>query len=337
MGMRETPAGTGFFMPAEWARHRRTWMMWPSRPQIWSDITATKAAFAAVAKAIRRFEPVAMAVNFRDVDEARRLLGPEIDVVPIGIDDSWARDAGPCFLVDGKGGRAGTTFRFNAWGDKYFPYDRDASFGAALLEREGLRRFASELVAEGGGVSVDGEGTLLTTDSCFPNANRNPGWTRDAIGEELKRMLGVRQVVWLPGNPGEVETDGHVDAIAVFARPGVVLVEQSSLPGSDHDHAMHANHAALLEARDAAGRPFELVMVPEADLARKDERFCRSYVNSYFVNGGVIVPAYGIAMDEVVSDIYRRTFPDRTIVQVDVTAIAEGGGGIHCITQQEPA
>lgn len=333
-----SPAVAGFFMPPEWHRHRRTWMMWPTRGEIWPDIDAVRRAYAEVARTIRRFEPVAMAANADDVAEAAALLGPGIDVVAIPVDDSWARDAGPCFLVDGRGNRAGAAFRFNAWGGKYQPHDRDAAFAAAVLEREGLEVFVSDLVAEGGGVSVDGEGTILTTETCFPNANRNPGWSREAISEELKRMLGGSHVVWLPGNAGEVETDGHVDCVAVFARPGVVLVEEAGEPGSEHDRIMRENHRALSLARDAKGRPFEPVKVPEAaDAEGRGERFCRSCVNSYLVNGGIVVPAYGTPADAVVRDIFERVFPDRKVAQVAVSAIAEGGGGIHCITQQEPA
>ncbi len=332
----QSPAGAGFFMPAEWHPHRRTWMMWPTRSEIWPDIDAVRLAYAEVARTIRRFEPVTMAANAGDVAAAKALLGPDIEVVAIPVDDSWARDAGPCFLVDGRGNRAGAAFRFNAWGDKYEPHDRDAAFAAAVLDREGLPCVCA-MVAEGGGISVDGEGTILTTGTCFPNANRNPGWSREAISAELKRMLGGTHVVWLPGNAVEVETDGHVDCVAVFARPGVVLVEEAGEPGSEHDRIMRENHRALSLARDARGRPFELVKVPEAaDAEAFGERFCRSYVNSYFVNGGVVIPAYGTPTDAIVRDIFARVFPDREVAQVAVSAIAEGGGGIHCITQQEP-
>lgn len=338
MATLRSPAEAGFFMPPEWHPHRRTWMMWPTRAEIWPDIDAVRRAYAEVARTIRRFEPVTMAANPEDIEEATGLLGPGIDVVAIPVDDSWARDAGPCFLVDGRGNRAGAAFRFNAWGGKYQPHDRDAAFAAAVLDREGLEVFVSDLVAEGGGISVDGEGTILTTGTCFPNANRNPGWSREAISEELRRMLGGSHVVWLPGNAVEVETDGHVDGIAVFARPGVVLVEEAGEPGSEHDRIMRENHRALSLSRDAKGRPFELVKVPEAaDAEGRGERFCRSYVNSYLVNGGVVIPSYGTPTDGIVRDIFRRVFPGREIAQVDVTAIAEGGGGIHCITQQEPA
>jgi len=335
---RATPAVLGYRMPAEWEPHSRTWMMWPCRAEVWPDLEATKNAYAEVARTIRAFEPVAMAARPEDAAEARRMLGAEIEVVAIPIDDSWSRDAGPCFLLDAGGTLAGASFRFNAWGGKYRPYDRDDAFANAVLGLTGARAFASPLVAEGGGISVDGEGTLLTTESCFPNANRNPGWSRERIEAELKAMTGATKVIWLPGDPDETETDGHVDGIAVFARPGVVLIEDPGPPGSPMHDAISANIAALRGQTDAKGRAIELVLVGEAAEAESaSARFCRSYVNSYLVNGGVIMPLYGTPSDEAARAVLARLFPDRRVAGVPVGHIAIGGGGIHCITQQQPA
>jgi len=333
-----SPADDGYFMPAEWAPHKRCWMMWPCRPGMWPDIMATKRSYVAVARAIRMFEPVIVAACHNDVHEARQMLGPAIEVVGIDIDDSWARDAGPCFLVNGKGGRAGASFRFNAWGGKYDPYDRDDAFSSAALVHAGIREYASDLIAEGGGVSVDGEGTVLTTLSCFPNANRNPDWTLQEIENELKAMLGARKVIWLPGNVEETETDGHVDGIAAFVKPGVVLVEDAGPKASPFYDIMRENLAALEGQTDATGRPLELVTIPEAaDACSESDRFCRSYVNSYIANGGVVMPSYGVDADRVARDIFRSLYPDRQVLTVPIDDIAGGGGGIHCITQQEPA
>lgn len=328
----------GYFMPAEWSPHECCWMMWPCRRGLWPDMLATKRSYVAVARAIRMFEPVMMAACHRDVDEARAMLGPAIEVVGIDLDDSWARDAGPCFLVNGKGGRAGASFRFNAWGGKYDPYDRDDAFSSAVLSHFGLHEYTSDLVAEGGGVSVDGEGTVLTTLSCIPNANRNPGWTLQEIESELKAMLGASKVIWLPGNVEETETDGHVDGIAAFVKPGVVLVEDPGPKGTPFHDIMCENLAALEGQTDAAGRPLELITIPEAaDACATSERFCRSYVNSYIANGGVVMPGYGVDADRVARDIFRALFPDRQVLTVPIDDIAGGGGGIHCITQQQPA
>ncbi|QYX56559.1 agmatine deiminase family protein [Roseovarius sp. SCSIO 43702] len=337
---RLTPKSAGFSMPAEWAPHARTWMMWPSRPEVWDDMAATCRAYTAVAHAIRDCEPLTMLVRPEDAATARAMLGADIDLLEAPIDDSWARDAGPCFLVNAAGERAGVSFRFNAWGGKYHPHDGDDAAGSVILDAAGVRAFASDLVAEGGGIAVDGEGTILTTESCFPNANRNPDWTRDAIESELKEMLGGDKVIWLPGNALETETDGHVDGIAAFVAPGVVMVEALTPDAGEWHRIAEDNIAALTGQTDARGRPITLVRIPEAsdaDSGGHDDRFCRSYVNSYICNDAVIMPEYGIRTDDEVREIFEGLFPARRILGVPVSAIAIGGGGIHCITQQEPA
>lgn len=331
------PRDLGFGMPAEWAPHARSWMMWPRRQAVWPDITATRRAYRDVAHAIRGFEPLTMVVHPDDRAGAAHLLGADIELMDWAIDDSWSRDAGPNFLVDAAGNKGAALFRFNAWGGKYAPFDGDASVGRQMTERAGARRFQSELVAEGGGISVDGEGTILTTRSCFPNPNRNPGWTEAEIEQELKAMLGADKVIWLPGNVEETETDGHVDGIAVFAAPGVVLVEGADDPYDPWHAIKQANIDALRAATDAKGRKLRLIELPEADESCMiGDRFCLSYVNAYLCNGGVIMPRYGIPRDDEVREIYADTFPDAQIVGVDIIDIAVGGGGIHCITQQEP-
>ncbi len=333
-----TPRQEGFRMPAEWALHERTWMMWPCRAEVWPDMAATKRDYAGVAHAIREFEPLTMAVNQCDEAEARSMLGSDIEIAVTALDDSWARDAGPCFLVDGEGNRAGVNFGFNAWGAKYHPFDKDDAFSEFVLGRAGVRQYTSRLVAEGGGLSVDGEGTILTTESCFPNGNRNPEWSRTEVENELLDMLGGEKVVWLPGNVEETETDGHIDGIAVFVGPGVVLIENAGDPGDEYHEIMKANIEALESQVDASGRNFELVTIPEAyDAVSSGEIFCRSYVNSYLVNGGIVMPRYGVATDDEAREAFQQLFPDRRIVQTSIDNIALGGGGIHCITQQVPA
>ena len=331
-----TPRQDGFRMPAEWATHERSWMMWPSRVEVWPDMAATRKDYTAVAHAIREFEPLTMAVNPADLDEARHMLGSDIDIAVVPLDDSWARDAGPCFLVDDKGNRAGVNFRFNAWGGKYDPFDSDDAFSGFILSQSGVPQYNSRLTAEGGGISVDGEGTILTTESCFPNKNRNPGWSRADIEIELLDMLGGEKVIWLPGNVEETETDGHVDGIAAFVRPGVVLIENAGDPDDEFYDIMIANIMAMENQLDAKGRSIELVAIPEAyDAVGSGDLFCRSYVNSYLVNGGVVMPCYGVATDDVAREIFADLFPGRRIAQVSIDNIALGGGGIHCITQQE--
>ncbi|MEO1138158.1 MAG: agmatine deiminase family protein [Pseudomonadota bacterium] len=337
MTERVTPKQAGFHMPAEWVPHARTWMMWPSREEVWTSIAETRANYTHVAHAIRAFEPLTMVVRAEDKAEAQSMLGSDIDLMVHPIDDSWARDAGPCFLSDGSGNRAGAAFEFNAWGGKYAPFDGDNSVAEAILEDVGVPVFKSDLIAEGGGISVDGEGTILTTESCFPNANRNPEWSRDAISQELMEMLGGEKVIWLPGNAEETETDGHVDGVAVFGAPGVVLIQDTGAP--DHYwHDIHSANIAAVEGQtDARGRSLRLVRMPDASAIQVEgSEICDSYVNSYICNGGVIMPKYGLREDDLVREILEDVLPDRRVVQVDIASIAIGGGGLHCITQQEP-
>jgi agmatine deiminase len=324
-------------MPAEWDEHERCWMAWPCREGMWDDPDATRRAYAAVALAIAEFEPVTMVVPPRLVGQARDYLGSDITLLELPIDDSWARDSGPNFVRNDAGELAGVCFGFNAWGGKYTPYADDARMAGRILESIGVPAIRSTLIAEGGGLCVDGEGTLLTTDTCFPNANRNPHWSREEIAQELQTRLGVDKVIWLPGDPLDRETDGHVDGVATFAAPGRVIIEGSEDDDDPRRPYFDALRDALDGQTDARGRPLELVTLPEApwDVSR-GERFCCSYVNFYIANGAIIAPSYGIDLDDAVRERLQALFPTRRIVMVPITDIAVGGGGIHCITQQQP-
>ena len=333
-----TPKEAGFYMPAEWARHERCWMAWPFRDDLWSDITATQTAYADVARAVRRFEPVTMVAHPDSAATAKRLCGSEIDVIGIEINDSWSRDSGPTFLVGADRDLAGTTWRFNAWGNKHQPWFDDAKLGGRVLQHTGAAVYRSPLVFEGGALHVDGEGTVMTTETVVFNDNRNPGLSRKEAERELCHALGVEKVVWLPGDPDEYETNGHIDGIACFVRPGVVLYETNPDPADPHSEILKENLAALKKATDAKGRSFELIPIEEAyDVEAEGDVFCRSYVNFYIANGGIVAPAYGIAADTRIRELLSRVFPGHDVVQVDIGAIAPGGGGIHCITQQQPA
>jgi agmatine deiminase len=227
---------------------------------------------------------------------------------------------------------------FNAWGDKYQPFDQDALMGSRILGLAGVREFTSSLVAEGGGVSVDGEGTVITTESCFLNSNRNPGWSRQQVETELCRTLGAEKVIWLPGDPDERETDGHVDGIAAFIEPGRVLLEINPDRTDPHFAVGENNLAAIKNQKDAKGRKLQIEFIHEG--IYHDGIWnggCSSYINSYLANGAVIVPGYGYDRDAAAIDTYRQLYPDRDVVQVQINDIAVGGGGVHCITQQQPA
>jgi agmatine deiminase len=332
------PAELGYTMPAEWAPHAGCWMAWPKRAELWREhIEGAREDYVRVAQAIATYEPVTMIADPSDAAGARRRCGPSIKVVSMPIDDSWLRDSAPTFVVNRAGSRAAAAFTFNAWGGKYHPHDQDATLGSRIAEVAGFPVYRSELVVEGGGFLSDGEGTLITAETCILNANRNPGWTKGEAEAELRAMLGVQKVIWLPGDVMDTETDGHVDGYLAYVKPATVLCEVVADP-ADPRYAIMAENRRVLEAEtDARGRRFHLLPIAEAPRSAVPEGICRSFVNFYIANGAIIAPAYGIAEDEAVAETLRVAYPDRTILTVALMDLFRGGGGIHCITQQEPA
>ena len=309
---------------------------------MWDGILPqVEAEYAAVAQAIRQFEPVRVIANPKSASRARNRLGADIEVVELPLDDAWFRDAGPTFVRREDGAVEGVCWRFNGWGGANEEFQKDAALGRAVLGQIGLPAVTSALAMEGGALAVDGAGTLLTTETVVFNENRNPGLTRAHAEAEFARTLGIRKVIWLPGNAEEFGTDGHVDGIACFVRPGLVLFEESAAASGPGFDTVEANRLALEGQTDAEGRPIELIFIREAPpMAREgqgDWGYCRSYVNFYIANGGVVMPKFGIPEDEPALEAVSAAFPDRRVVQVDVSTISQGGGGIHCITQQQPA
>ena len=336
------PVRDGFAMPAEWSSHARTWMAWPCRLEAWGSeegMLRGRVGFAAVARAISGFEKVTMAVRPQDREEAQLACGKGIDFFEVEIDDSWARDIGPSFVTDDKGGVTGVHWRFNAWGNKYHGYNSDSAFAQRVLEALDMRRYEAPMILEGGSVSVDGRGTLLTTEQCLLNANRNPGLTQQQIEERLALFLGVRRIVWLGEGLADDETDGHVDNLACFAGSNRVLVHVPRDTKSANYHAMRDNIARLTAARAADGREFEIIELPEPEPRDRFDgrRLEMSYVNFYYANYGIVMPSFDDPTDAIAASIMAKVFPDRRIVQVPASDIVQGGGGIHCITQQQPA
>jgi agmatine deiminase len=326
-------------MPAEWEPHERCLMAWPTRAAVWHDLDEALRQYAGVANAIAAFEPVLMVVNPGDGAAARRRLTDAVDLVELPIDDSWMRDNGPIFVVDGDGGRAGVHFAFNAWGERFPPWDRDAAVGEPLLAHLGIPRIPSTMVLEGGSISVDGEGTLVTTEQCLLNPNRNPELSREQIEAELRSRLGVDTIVWLPyGHAEDMHTDGHVDGVCVFVRPGVVVAQTCHISGHPDEERMAANRAVLAAATDAPGRSLEVIELPQYPYVDVGgERTRVSYANFYLANGGAVVPLAGHAFDDEVVALLAAAMPEREVVGVPAATIASGGGGVHCITQQVPA
>ena len=317
-------------------------MAWPCRPEPWGSLEGllrARVAYAAVARALSGFERVTMVVRPEDHDEARLACGKGIDFAGFRIDDSWMRDIGPLFVTDGAGGVAGVHWRFNAWGNKYHPHDGDAALAESLLDALDMRAYAGPMVLEGGSIVVDGLGTLITTEQCLLNPNRNPNLTRQQIEERLAIYLGITKVIWLGEGLADDETDGHVDNIVSFAGPGRVLVHRPRPDGSTNDRVMRDNLLRLAAAHDARGQKLEIIEVPEpsARLRHDGRRLEMSYINSCLANHGLVVPAFGDPCDDEVVRLMEKVFPDRRVVQVPALDIVEGGGGLHCITMQQPA
>jgi agmatine deiminase len=337
------PVRDGFAWPAEWAEHTRTWMCWPCRTEAWGGpdgLLRARQAFARVARAITTFEPVTMAVRPHDAAEARLACAQKTEIFEVPLDDSWARDMGPTFLRGPDGARAAVQWRFNAWGNKYHPYKEDAQLATRIAKATGARIYDAPMFNEGGAIHSDGDGTLLTMEQTLLNVNRNPNLTQQEVEEILALYTGARRVIWLGDGFSDDETDGHIDNIACFVAPGRVLVGvQPSKSHPDYEPALEVVRR-LKAARDAQGRPLEVIEMeqPRQDRVDWNGRLMQaSYINFYLPNGGVVMPAFDDPNDENARAILAACFPDRDILQIDTLDIVEGGGGIHCITQQEPA
>jgi len=321
-------------MPAEFAAHERTVMCWPTRAGVFEDrIADAKRAHASVARTISGFEPVTMIANAADVSDAAGQSGDAVEVVALPIDDSWFRDSGPIY-VTGAGRREGTCWKFNSWGEKYLPYDKDAQIAAAWLASRGEHARRIDMVLEGGSITTNGGGTLVTTEQCLLHPNRNPRLTRADIEATLRRELGQEQVVWLPhGLHLDDGTDGHVDNVAAFASRDVLVMQGCDDPREPDFDRMRANRRVA----EAAG--FTVREIPVLPYSEVDgRRVVVPYANFYLVNGGVVVPVCGHAADDDVLALIAEWYPGREAVGLDVGEIlAFGGGGIHCITQQVPA
>ncbi len=336
--MNELQEEVTFRKPAEFERHERTWMVWPHRKdQYEARLEPMQDEYVKIVEAISQFEPVTVVAHPDHADTARNRLGNLADVVSMPIDDFWARDSGPSFVVGQNGELAGVNWHFNAWGGKHAPWDEDDKFAGRILQRENAAIRNSWLTTEGGSFALDGDGTLIITETSILNPNRNPGVNKALAESELKAMLGVEKVVWLPGDPMDKETDGHIDGMCAFVSPGVVLFESNPNPSDPHYRILKENLACLRGQTDAKGRAFEIIPLEEAvEAVVTSASFCRSYINFYIANGGVIVPGYGIPGDAKALATIQAAYPDRKVVMVQVNAIAAGGGAIHCITQEQP-
>lgn len=330
-----TPATDGFALPPEWQAHAGCLMAWPTRTELWKDeLAGAKADYASIAEAISAYEPVIMVCRPQDVAEVRERCGSEVEPLALPLDDSWMRDTGPIFVRNAAGEIAAVDFEFNAWGRRWHPYEDDARLAERICQHLGVRRYSAPMVLEGGAISVDGAGLLLTTEQCLLKPNRNPHMSRADMEEVLRSYLGIESVLWLATghslDVGPAGTDGHIDGVAAFAGPGHVVLEVPSDPNHPETPGARANLERLEAATDLAGAPLQISIVdPGSD---PDV----SYVNFYLANGAVIVPV-GPTPHEPALEAIAAAYPDRKVVPVPGDTVALGGGGPHCITQQIPA
>ncbi|MEM1369754.1 MAG: agmatine deiminase family protein, partial [Cyanobacteria bacterium P01_H01_bin.15] len=302
-------------------------------PQVQQDL-------ATLANTIVKYEPVSMLVREREYELAQSLMDSAVELIISPLDDLWIRDTGPVFVMTETGERAAIDFNFNGWGEKQ-GYRRDAQVAEFVAKQAGVTIINTDLVLEGGCLEVDGEGTAIITESCVVNPNRNPGLTKLQIEAELKSLLGLNKIIWLPGIRGMDITDGHTDFYARFVRPGVVIAAFDPDPES-FDHAVMRQHLEILRtASDAQGQSLDVIVLENPMIIREayaTEEFAAGYAGFYVCNGAVIMQEFGdIKADNAAKQHLQQAFPDLEIVQINLDAITAGGGTIHCATQQEPA
>jgi agmatine deiminase len=344
-----TPAELGFYMPAEWQPHSATWLTWPKDPETWPErVPQVETIFLQMMAALAPHETVNLLVD-DEATELRvrsRLLFPGAENIrchQIQTVDSWIRDYGPNFLKSETRGLAFNDWVFNAWGDKYQELKRDDAIPSCLAGLLNVPRFQPGIVMEGGSIEVNGAGCVLTTEQCLLNPNRNPDLNKLQIEQHLKDYLGVQKVFWLGEGIVGDDTDGHIDDIARFAAPGVVVCAIEEDP-ADANYALLQDNLRRLQAmRDVGGRSFEIVTLPMPGVVggtstdqRNLDRLPASYANFYLANKVVLAPIFGHANDNRALETLQRLFSNRRVVGINCEPLVWGMGTIHCVTQQQP-
>lgn len=354
------PSQDGFYMPAEWAAQQAVWMIWPYRPDNWRAAASfAQATFAKVADAIGAATPVYMGVPKAFLAQAKTVMPSHVTLVEMDSDDCWARDTGPTVVVNDNGECRGVDWGFNAWGGQngglYFPWDKDEQVAQQMLAQHGFARYSAPLILEGGSIHVDGEGTCMTTAECLLNANRNPELTKEQIEALLRDYLNVKQFIWLQDGVYMDETDGHIDNMCCFARPGEVILHWTDDEADPQYPRSKAALEVLQNTVDAQGRKLKIHLLPQpgplycteeeskgvtegTGVPRTaGERLAGSYVNFLITNNRIVFPLLDTATDDIAAQKLQEIFPEHEIVGVPAREILLGGGNIHCITQQIPA
>ncbi|MGC5700816.1 agmatine deiminase family protein [Pseudomonas sp. NFXW11] len=334
----------GWFMPDEGERQQRAFIAFGAQDAIWEDFTGdVQEAQGRIARAIAAYQPLTVFCREHERDLAEELCGSRnVSYVITELDDIWMRDIGANFVTTDQGRLGAVDFNFNGWGNKQ-RHANDARLARQMATAAGAVYQRSELVGEGGGIEVDGHGTGIMTESSWINRNRNPDWSKAEVEEELKARLGLRKIIWLPGIKGRDITDAHVDFYARFVEPGVVVANLDNDPDS-YDHAVTLKHLEILrKATDADGRTLKVhTLSPplnprKSRFSRGNDDFAAGYINYFVINGAVISPQFGDPQADLKAlNLLTSLYPGRKVLQLDIDAIAAGGGGIHCVTHQLP-
>ncbi len=337
-------------MPAEWEPHLATYIVWPHNLETWpGKFEPIPGIFAQMAAALSQFEPVRILIkDVRIEDEVGSMIRdaggrPErIEMIAIPTNDSWIRDHGPIFVNRIGAGVRGPAqialdWRFNSWGEKYGAFELDDVVPRRLAERYGFEVIEPGIVLEGGSIEVNGAGTVLTTESCLLNRNRNPSLGRAEIEDYLRTYLGVTNVLWLGDGITGDDTDGHIDDLARFVAPDAIVTVVEDDPADANYRALRDNLERLRAMRDQDGRPFRIETLPMPPAMHYDgTRLPASYANFYIANGGVLVPTFDRPADAIAMATLARLFPGRRMVAIPSTDLVWGLGAIHCLTQQHP-
>jgi len=332
------------YMPAEWHPHSQCWMAFPHRQASWTiPLAQAQQAVLQVAHAIAQFEPVTLLCRPEQVATAQAQCQANVTVLPFITDDIWLRDTGPTFVINRDTQQlTGLNWQFNAWGEAceaLADYQNDVQLANRILTHLNVPSVDAPLVLEGGAIHVDGEGTLLTTEQCLLNPNRNPQLNRAEITELLTHYLGIQQIIWLGEGLQDDETSGHIDNLACFIQPSVVLAIGCDDPADSNYPAIQDNLHRLRTATDAQGRELTVLEMPQPQ--RRDHpqlgRLTASYLNFYLANWGIILPTFEDAETDLQAiQIMTRLFPNHRLVTVPGLDLLHGGGCVHCITQQQP-
>jgi agmatine deiminase len=355
-----TPKQDGFRMPGEFEPQSHIFMIWPERPDNWREGgKPAQKVYGEIAAAISRFTPLTMLVNNAQYANARARLPESVRVVEITSDDAWVRDCGPTFVVNDKGEVRAIDWTFNAWGGLYdglyFPWANDDAMAQNICELQGSDSYRTEdFVLEGGSIHVDGEGTLITTEMCLLSPGRNPDMTKEEIEDKLKEYLNLEKIIWIKDGIDPDETNGHIDDVACFVRPGEVACIYTDDEENPFYEQAKAAYKTLSEATDAKGRKLKVhklcltkepcylrgadtIDIVQGTIPREEgEISIASYMNFLITNKAIILPQYGDENDALAAAQVQEMFPDYEIVPIRTEEVAYGGGNIHCITQQQP-